>query len=86
MCLRKLRTVRTVHVLRPALEQLYGKTLVWIVRSTNLSAQAVGGATIHSQSGLQCGRGDVSTLLSAMHTGVIERNKKVKAIVIEECN
>ncbi|DBB04008.1 TPA: A helicase nuclease that prepares dsDNA breaks (DSB) for recombinational DNA repair [Trebouxia sp. C0004] len=75
-----------VHVLKPALEQLYNKTQVWITGSTNLSAQAVGGATIHSQSGLQLGRGDMSTLLSKMHGCVIERGKKVKAIVIEECS
>ena len=72
------------NVLKPVLERMYGKKGVWITASTGLAALAVDGTTIHSMGGLQRGKGLADGLISQMRTGVRDRWRFVKIIVIEE--
>ncbi len=72
------------NVLKPVLEQMYGKKGVWITASTGLAALAVDGTTIHSMGGLQRGKGRADGLISQMRAGVRDRWRFVKVIVIEE--
>ncbi len=76
------------YVIVPALNKKHGNKGVWNCATTGLAAQAVGGATIHSQAGVKRGKGLPHLVIESLGKQPDRWGRwlAVNAIVIEECS
>ena len=70
----------------PILRIRYPGDQLWVGSTTGMTAQAIGGQTLHSLSGLGRMLGDISELLGVMPTAAKQRWPNLNFCLCEECS